>query len=179
MFVKTDRGMLNLDYIVLVEINQQFMTPRDDGYELKAITTNIYESNRQSHTSQREGVGHKPAEILPYSVRITEGTLENCENIFDKIAKEDNNFIKFTENDSPRLLNLKHVISFDRKQSSNGQNDSLEVILNTFCSVDSFLQRGHSNCHFPSLLPYKLTLSDRLGHKYKEIIETFERLDIL
>ena len=88
---------------------------------------------------------------------IMGNTLENCENIFDKIAKEDNDFIKFTENDSPRLLNLKHVISSDnRKQSSNGQNDSLEVILNTFCSVDSSLQRGHSNCHFPSLLPYKI-----------------------
>ena len=180
MFVKTDSGILiNLEHIVLVEINQQFMIPRDDGYELKAITTNIYESNRQSHTSQREGVGHKPAEILPYSVRITEGTLENCENIFDKIAKEDNNFIKFTENDSPRLLNLKHVISFNRKQSSNGQNDSLEVILNTFCSIDSFFQRGHGNCHFPTLLPYKISFSEYHGQECKEIIETFERLEIL
>ena len=49
MFVKTDSGILiNLEHIVLVEINQQFMIPRDDGYELKAITTNIYESDRQS-----------------------------------------------------------------------------------------------------------------------------------
>ena len=35
MFVKTDRGMLNLDYIVLVEINQQFMTPRDRRIRVK------------------------------------------------------------------------------------------------------------------------------------------------
>ena len=173
MFVKTDSGMLNLDYIVLVQIRQQFMRPRDDGYELKAITTNIRESSRQSSTFREGGVGHSPAEISPYSVQITQGTLKDCEKVFDKISEQDN-FIKFTVDEYSSLLNLKHVIGFDMKQSSNGQNDSLEVILNTFCSKDTSFQYGDSACHFPSLLPYKLTL-----YKYKEIIEASEKLDTL
>ena len=179
MFVKTDSGILiNLEHIVLVQINQQFYIPRDDGYELKAITTNIYESDRQSYDLREANVRSKPAEILPYSVRITEGTLENCENIFDKISERDN-FIKFAENDSPRLLNLKHVISFDKKQSSNGQNDSLEIIVNTFYSDPSTFGHGYSDCHFPTLLPYKISFSEYHGQECKEIIEAIEKLDIL
>ena len=137
MFVKTDSGILNLDHIVLVEINQQFHIARDDGFELKAITTNIYESDRQSYNLREARVAPKPAKIESYSVQITQGTIEDCKKVFDKIAERDSNFIQFTENDCPRLLNLKHVISFDRKQSSNGQNDSLEIIVNTFYSDPS------------------------------------------
>ena len=180
MFVKTDSGILiNLEHIVLVQINQQFAIPRDDGYELKVITTNIHESDRQSYGLRKANVAPEPAKILPYSVQITEGTIKDCEKVFDKIAKEDNNFIKFTENDSPRLLNLKHVISFDRKQSSNGQNDSLEIIVNTFYSDPSTFGHGYSDCYFPTLLPYKISFSEYHGQECKEIIETFERLDIL
>lgn len=180
MFVKTDSGIrINLDHIVLVEINQQFMLPRADGYELKAITTNIQESDRQSHNLREANVSPKPAEILPYSVQITEGTIEDCKKVFDKIAERNNNFIKFTENDSPRLLNLKHVISFDRKQSSNGQNESLEIILNTFYSDPSTFGHGYSDCHFPTLLPYKISFSDYHGQECKEIIETIGGLEIL
>ena len=179
MFVKTDRGMLNLDHVVLVQINQQFHIARDDGYELVLITTNIQESDRQSYNLQQANVASKPAEVLPYSVQITEGTLEGCKKVFDKIAERNNNFIKFTENDYPRLLNLKHVISFDRKQSSNGQSDSLEIIVNTFHSDPSTFEHGYSDCYFPTLLPYKISFSEYHGPECKEIIETIEGLEIL
>ena len=97
MFVKTDSGIrINLDHIVLVQINQQFHIARDDGYELKAITTNIYESDRQSYNLREARVSPKPAEILPYPIQITQGTLKDCENVFDKISERDN-FIKFTK----------------------------------------------------------------------------------
>ena len=179
MFVKTDSGIrINLDHIVLVQINQQFAIPRDDGYELKAITTNIYESDRQSYNLREANIAPKPAKILPYPIQITQGTLKDCENKFDKISEQDN-FIKFTENDYPRLLNLKHVISFDKKQSSNGQNDSLEIIVNTFYSDPSTFGHGYSDCHFPTLLPYKVSFSEYHGQECKEIIEAIEKLDIL
>ena len=176
MFVKTDSGMLNVDHIVLVEINP-FMR---DGYELKAITTNIRESSRQSYSSRGSRIAPKPAKIEPYSVQITQGTIEDCKKVFDKIAERDNNFIQFTENDCPRLLNLKHIISFDRKQSSNGQNDSLEIIVNTLYSDHSMLGHGYSECHFPTLLPYKISFSEYHGQECKEVVETIERaLEIL
>ena len=178
MFVKTNSGILNLDHIVLVQISQRFLVPRDDGYELEALTTNIYESDRQSYDLREANVQLKPAKISPYSVQITQGTLKDCKKEFDKISKQDN-FIKFTKNDYPRLLNLNHVISFDRKQSSNRQSDSLEIIVNTFNSDPSTFGHGYSDCHFPTLLPYKLYFSDYHGQECKEIVEAIEKLEIL
>ena len=177
MFLRTNSGMLNLDHVVLVQINQKFMRPRDDGYKLKAITTNICESNRQPYNSRKEYEAPKPAEISPYSVQIAEGTLKDCENVFGKIAERDN-FIKITENEYSSLLNLKHIISVDINPSPNGQNDSLKIIVNTFHS-DKNLQNISEGCHFPILSPYELRLSNDNGHNCKEIIEAIEKFGIL
>ena len=180
MFLRTNSGMLNLDHVVLVEINQQFLLSRDDGYELRAITTNIYESNRQPNDLRRqEYVAPKPAEISPYSVQIIEGTLEDCQNVFDKIAERDN-FIKITINEYLSLLNLKHIVSVDINESPNGQNDSLKITVNTFHSDSSKNRQNISeSCHFPILSPYELRLSNDNGHNYKEIIEAIEKFGIL
>ena len=173
MYIETDSGILNLDPVILVKIDHLTMA-KDDRYTLGAITTSIYEKYRQDeHLSERHHLKHKPAEISPYSVRITQGTLKDCQDQFDKIAEQDN-FIQFTQNEYPRLLNLRHVISIN--ESPNDQNGSLEIIVNTFHS-DSFknFQNRSESCHFPILSPYELRFSDYHGHNCKEIIDAIKR----
>ena len=182
MYIETDSGILNLDPVILVKIDHLTLA-KDDRYTLDAITTNIYEKSRQSHDIRERHVAHKPAEIAPHFVQITQGTLKDCENRFVKIAEQDN-FIQFTkkahQNEYPRLLNLKHIISVDINESPNGQGDYLEIIVNTFYSGSSKLRRDYSSCHFPSLSPYELSFSDYNGHNCKEIIEAIkENVSIL
>ena len=171
MYITTDKGILNLDPVILVKIDNLTMA-KDDRYTLDAITINIYERSRQEE-HQREHRVQKPAEISPYSVRITQGTLKDCQNQFDKIS-EQGNFIKFTENEYPRLLNLKHIISVDINQTPNGQDDSLEIIVNTFKNDTAPFKNRYSTCHFPSLSPYELCFSNHRGHNCKEIIDAIK-----
>ena len=173
MYIETDSGILNLEHVILVKIDHQTMA-KDDRYKLHAITANIYERSRQSDDLREHNIRHRPAEISPYSVQITQGTLKDCENQFDKIAGQDN-FIHFTQNEYPRLLNLKHIISVDIDQSPNGQDDSLEIIVNTFYSGSSTSILDYSSCHFPSLSPYELRFSDYHGHNCKEIIDAIKK----
>lgn len=177
MYIETDSGILNLDHVILVKIDHQTLA-KDDRYKLHAITANIYEKYRQSYNIREHHVAHKPAEIAPHSVQITQGTLADCENQFDKIAEQDN-FIQFTkkehQNEYPRLLNLEHIISIDINEPRDGQDDYLEIIVNTFYSGSSKLRRDYSSCHFPSLSPYELRFSNYHGHNCKEIIDAIKR----
>ena len=179
MYITTNNGILNLDTVILVKMDHLTMA-KDDRYTLEAITTSIYERYRQKE-HQREHRIQKPAEVLPYSVLITHGTLKDCQNQFDKIAEQDN-FIQFTkkehQNEYPRLLNLRHIININ--ESPNGQDGSLEIIVNTFGNDTAAFKNDYSTCHFPSLSPYKLSFYDRQGHNCKEIIEAIkENVSIL
>ena len=174
MYIETDSGILNLDPVILVNIDHLTLA-KDDRYTLDAITTSIYERNRQDEHLREHRI-QKPAEISPYSVRITQGTLKDCQNQFDKIAEQDN-FIQFTkkehQNEYPRLLNLRHIININ--ESLNGQDGSLEIIVNTFQNDTAPFKNDYSSCHFPSLSPYELRFSDYNGHNCKEIIDAIKK----
>lgn len=170
MYIETDRGILNLDYVILIELSHQTIV-KDDRYELEAFTTNIHERYRQDEHLREHSV-QKPAEISPYSVRITQGTLKDCQNQFDKISEQPN-FIQFTKNGYPRLLNLRHIININ--ESPNGQDDSLEITVNTFQNDTTPFKNEYSTCHFPSLSPYKLSFFDHQGDDCKEIMDAIKK----
>ena len=89
MFVKTDSGIrINLDHIVLVEINQQFMLPRADGYELKAITTNIQESDRQSHNLREANVSPNPPKFYPTLSKLLKALLKIVKRFLIRLLNE-------------------------------------------------------------------------------------------
>lgn len=182
MYITTDSEiLLNLDNVILARINHLTMA-RDDRYKLNAITTNIYEKSRQPNHMREKHIRHRPAEISPYSVKITEGNFKDCKKFFDKISEQDN-FIGFTQNqhqnEYPVLLNLNHIITLDIKQNQKSGNLLLRIMVNNF-SGSSELGEDYGSCHFPSFSPYDLTFSDQNGYDCKEIIDKIkENISIL